>query len=148
MILKEEITLKKDIKIVWEALNNVEILKECIPGCEEINGNIQTGLETTVKQKIGPMSVKFRGNIIIKDVVSCKSYTIEGKGKGGSAGFASGIANVQLKSNNTNETTIFYLVEAKIGGKIAQLGNRIIGGFAKKMAKSFFQEFKRKLEEN
>tara|TARA_B100001057_G_C22811956_1_gene935779 strand:- start:1513 stop:1959 length:447 start_codon:yes stop_codon:yes gene_type:complete len=148
MILKEEITLNKDIKTVWNSLNSVKILKECIPGCQEIKGNIQTGLEAIVKQKIGPMSVKFTGSIIIKDIVDCESYVIEGKGKGGTAGFANGVASVRLLSNKTNETTIFYSVEAKIGGKIAQLGNRIIGGFAKKMAKNFFQEFKNQLEKN
>ena len=112
------------------------------------NGNSEKGLEAIVKQKIGPMSVTFKGSIIIKDVINYKSYVIEGKGKGGAAGFASGIANVKLLSNNINETTLFYSVEAKISGKIAQLGNRIIGGFAKKMAKSFFQELKKQLEKN
>ncbi len=148
MILKEEITLNKDIKTVWNSLNSVEVLKKCIPGCQEISGNSEKGLEAIVKQKIGPMSVTFKGSIIIKDVINYKSYVIEGKGKGGAAGFASGIANVKLLSNNINETTLFYSVEAKISGKIAQLGNRIIGGFAKKMAKSFFQELKKQLEKN
>lgn len=148
MKLEEKITLNKNIKIVWEALNDVKVLKNSIPGCEELEGCVSNELIAVVKQKIGPVSATFKGRIKIKNIVKEKSYTIEGEGKGGSAGFAKGIANVRLISNNNEETIISYSVEAKISGKIAQLGSRLIGIFAKKMAKDFFNKFKIEIEKS
>lgn len=146
MKLEEKITLNKSIKVVWEALNDINVLKNCIPGCEKLEGSVSNELIAVVKQKIGPVSATFKGRIKIKNIVKEESYTIEGEGKGGSAGFAKGIANVKLISNDDKETIISYNVEAKVSGKIAQLGSRLIGVFAKKMAKDFFNNFKIEIE--
>ena len=148
MKLEEKIILNKNIKLVWQSLNDIEVLKKCISGCEELKGNISEELVAIVKQKIGPVSATFKGKIKIKNIIKEKSYTIEGEGKGGSAGFAKGIATVNLVSTESEKTIISYTVEAKISGKIAQLGSRLIGVFAKKMAKEFFDKFKTEIEKS
>jgi carbon monoxide dehydrogenase subunit G len=125
---------------VWELLNDPEVLKSCIPGCTELTGTPETGFEATVVQKVGPVKATFKGAVTLLNVVPGKSYTISGEGKGGVAGFAKGAADVRL-TDVEGGTELAYKVDAQVGGKLAQLGNRIIGGFAKGMADKFFEGF-------
>jgi carbon monoxide dehydrogenase subunit G len=125
---------------VWAHLNNVDTLRACIPGCEELTGTPETGFEAVVKQKVGPVKATFKGAVTLEDVNAPQSYRIVGEGKGGVAGFAKGAADVTL-SDVEGGTELSYNVDAKVGGKLAQLGSRIVGGFAKKMADQFFEDF-------
>ena len=131
--------------VVWAHLNSAETLKACIPGCEELTGNPEDGFEAVVKQKVGPVKATFKGAVTLSDVNAPESYRISGEGKGGVAGFAKGGADVQL--NEVPEgTELVYNAEAKVGGKLAQLGSRIVGGFARKMADAFFDNFQAEIE--
>ncbi|MEM7237299.1 MAG: carbon monoxide dehydrogenase subunit G [Pseudomonadota bacterium] len=125
---------------VWAALNDPDVLKACIPGCQEMTRDGENGFAATVKQKVGPVSATFKGVVALSNVVAGESYTISGEGKGGAAGFAKGGADVSL-SDSDGGTLLTYKAEAKVGGKIAQLGGRLIDGFAKKMADQFFDKF-------
>ena len=131
---------------VWAALNEAEVLKACIPGCEELTGSPEQGFEATVKQKVGPVKATFKGAVTLSDVVPGESYTISGEGKGGVAGFAKGVAQVRLADHPEGGTVLSYDVEAKVGGKIAQLGSRLVNSFAIKMADQFFERFQTRLE--
>lgn len=130
---------------VWQALNDPEVLKACIPGCQELVHTSENSLEATVKQKVGPVSATFKGAVTLSDIVPGESYTITGEGKGGAAGFAKGGAKVALEDAEGG-TKLSYDADAKVGGKLAQLGSRIIDGFAKKMADQFFDKFKETVE--
>jgi uncharacterized protein len=132
-------------EVVWAALNDAEVLKTAIPGCQELTGSPGDGFEATVKQKVGPVSATFHGRVQLSDVVPLTSYTISGEGKGGAAGFAKGSAAVTL-ADEAGGTLLRYDVKANVGGKLAQLGSRLIDGFAKKMADSFFQNFQTAVE--
>jgi uncharacterized protein len=134
-----------DRQTVWAALNDPEVLKASIPGCQEMAGSPGEGFEATVKQKVGPVSATFRGSVALSNVVPGESYTITGEGKGGAAGFAKGGADVRLEDVEGG-TVLSYDVKANVGGKLAQLGSRIIDGFAKKMADQFFDNFKKAVE--
>jgi carbon monoxide dehydrogenase subunit G len=134
-----------DRATVWEKLNDAETLKACIPGCEELTGSPEEGFEAVVKQKVGPVKATFKGGVTLSDVVAGESYTISGEGKGGVAGFAKGGARVRL-SDAEGGTELSYDVEAKVGGKLAQLGSRLIDGFARKMADQFFERFQEQVE--
>jgi uncharacterized protein len=125
---------------VWELLNDPEVLKACIPGCTELTGSPEEGFEAVVVQKVGPVKATFKGAVALSNVVPGESYTIAGEGKGGVAGFAKGAADVSLRDVEEG-TELSYKVDAQVGGKLAQLGNRIIGGFAKNMADKFFEGF-------
>lgn len=135
-----------DRQAVWTALNEAEVLKACIPGCEELTGSPEEGFEATVKQKVGPVKATFRGAVVLSDVVPGESYTISGEGKGGVAGFAKGAAQVRLSDHPEGGTELHYDVDAKVGGKIAQLGSRLVNSFATKMADQFFERFQARLE--
>ncbi|MBY4893172.1 carbon monoxide dehydrogenase subunit G [Rhodobacteraceae bacterium N5(2021)] len=135
-----------DRQEVWAALNDAEVLKACIPGCEELTGSPEEGFEATVKQKVGPVKATFKGGVTLTDVVPGESYTISGEGKGGVAGFAKGGAQVRLSDHPEGGTELHYDVEAKVGGKIAQLGSRLVNSFATKMADQFFERFQNHLE--
>ena len=124
---------------VWEALNDPNILKESIPGCEEFNKDSDTKFTATAKNKIGPFNASFTGNIELKNFNPPNSYTIVGSGNS-PVGFASGEADVKLEENE-NGTKLIYEVKANIGGKIAQVGSRLIDMTAKKMADTFFGKF-------
>jgi carbon monoxide dehydrogenase subunit G len=130
---------------VWTALNDVEILKASIPGCQEMSGSAADGFEATVKQKIGPVSATFKGVVALSDVRPGESYTISGEGKGGAAGFAKGGADVRL-ADAEGGTLLSYDVKASVGGKLAQLGSRLIDGAAKKLADQFFENFQEAVE--
>ncbi len=139
-------TLDADRETVWAALNDPEVLKACIPGCEELTGSPEEGFEAVVKQKVGPVKATFKGGVTLSDVVPATSYTIAGEGKGGVAGFAKGQARVLLSDAEGSGTDLHYDVEAKVGGKIAQLGSRIVDSFARKMADEFFERFQAHVE--
>ncbi len=146
MELSGKRTINASRDAVWAHLVDAETLKASIPGCQELTGDIESGFEAVVKQKIGPVRATFKGNVILSDIVEGQSYRISGKGSGGVAGFAKGGANVVLESISEGETELTYDVEAKVGGKIAQLGNRLISGFARKLADQFFEKFQAEVE--
>lgn len=125
---------------VWDALNDVEVLKACIPGCETITKHSDTELEATVSAKVGPVKAKFSGAVTLSDMDPPNGYTISGQGKGGAAGFAKGGATVKLEDSGVG-TTLSYEVNASVGGKLAQIGGRLIDSTAKKMADQFFSKF-------
>jgi carbon monoxide dehydrogenase subunit G len=134
-----------DRAIVWAGLNDPDVLKASISGCTELTGSPEEGFHATVTQKVGPVKATFRGIVQLSNVNPPESYTIRGEGKGGAAGFAKGGADVKL-DDAAGGTLLTYLVEASVGGKIAQLGSRLIDGFAKKMADNFFENFKAQIE--
>ena len=126
---------------VWDALNDPEVLKGCIPGCEEIDKTSDTSFSAKVTAKVGPVKAKFTGDVTLSDLDPPNAYKISGEGKGGAAGFAKGGANVSLKDNDSGGTTLEYAVTAQVGGKLAQIGSRLIDSTAKKMAREFFETF-------
>ncbi|MEQ8964853.1 MAG: carbon monoxide dehydrogenase subunit G, partial [Azospirillaceae bacterium] len=126
---------------VWEALNDPEVLKQSIPGCEEVEKVSDTELAAKVTAKVGPVKAKFQGQVTLGNLNPPESYTISGEGKGGAAGFAKGSADVKLEADG-DETIMRYDVKASVGGKLAQLGGRLIDGTAKKMADEFFSNFR------
>jgi len=132
-------------EVVWAALNDPEVLKAAISGCEELTGSPEEGFEARVKQKVGPVSATFNGRVQLGDIVPLTSYTISGEGKGGAAGFAKGSAAVAL-ADSEGGTLLTYKVNAHVGGKLAQLGSRLVDGFARKMADSFFDNFRAAVE--
>ena len=140
MNLSDSREINADVATVWAALLDPEVLKACVPGCQEMNGSVDEGFEATVVQKVGPVKATFKGAVQMTDIVEPTSMTISGEGKGGAAGFAKGGADVRLEAQG-DMTILHYEVEAKVGGKLAQLGSRIIDGFAKKMADQFFNNF-------
>ena len=130
---------------VWKALNDPDVLKYCIPGCEEVVKVSDTAFTASVVQKVGPVKARFKGSIELSDIVPGTSYTITGEGKGGAAGFARGGAKVKLH-DEPDGTMLSYEAEARVGGKLAQIGNRLIDGFARKMADEFFSRFQAVVE--
>ena len=134
-----------DPAIVWAALLDRDVLKECVPGCTEMTGSAEEGFAATVVQKVGPVKATFKGAVTLSDIVEGQSLTLSGEGKGGAAGFAKGGADVRLEPSELG-TLLSYDVDAKVGGKLAQLGSRIIDGFAKKMADQFFTRFQEAVE--
>ncbi|SPF81846.1 CoxG family protein [Pseudoprimorskyibacter insulae] len=130
---------------VWAALINADVLMQCVPGCTEMSGSPEEGFEATVVQKVGPVKATFKGQVTMSDMDAPNVLTLSGEGKGGAAGFAKGGATVRLEPVDGG-TLLHYDVEAKVGGKLAQLGSRIIDGFAKKMADQFFVNFQEAVE--
>ncbi|MFT6675501.1 MAG: carbon monoxide dehydrogenase subunit G [Sulfitobacter sp.] len=130
---------------VYAALLDPEVLKHCVPGAQEVTGSVDEGYVATVVQKVGPVKATFKGEVTISNLVPDTSMKIDGSGKGGAAGFAKGGADVRLVEKDGG-TELSYDVEAKVGGKLAQLGSRIIDGFAKKMADQFFDNLQSALE--
>ncbi|MBA5775838.1 carbon monoxide dehydrogenase subunit G [Stappia sp. F7233] len=126
---------------VWEALNDPQVLKACIPGCETLEKTSDTEMNAEVTAKIGPVKAKFKGEVTLQDIVPPQSYRIVGEGKGGVAGFAKGSADVHLAEDGA-ETILRYDVKAQVGGKLAQLGSRLIDSTARKMADEFFGNFR------
>jgi carbon monoxide dehydrogenase subunit G len=125
---------------VYAALNDAEILRKSIPGCEAIEKTSDTGMNARVLVRVGPVSARFAGKVTLSDLDPPKAYTIKGEGSGGMAGFARGGAHVELAHDGT-ATLLNYTVDAEVGGKIAQLGGRMIDGAAKKLAAEFFDNF-------
>ena len=145
MQMQGERTIDAGRAEVWRALNDAEVLKACIPGCEELEKTSPTSFSATVTQKVGPVKVRFKGAVELSDIVEAESYTITGEGKGGAAGFAKGGAKIRL-SDAGDGTLLVYQAEARVGGKLAQLGSRLVDGFARKMADDFFTRFQEAVE--
>ena len=129
------------VETVWRALNNPDMLKACIPGCETLEKQSDTNMSATVVLKVGPIKARFEGAIELSNLNAPHGYTISGEGKGGIAGFAKGRADVSLAEDGPGATLLTYTVKADVGGKIAQLGQRLIDGVAKSMAEDFFKRF-------
>ena len=125
---------------VWEALNDPDVLKAAIPGCEELNKVSDEEFAARVRAKVGPVSATFSGRVTLNDLNPPESYNIAGEGKGGAAGFAKGGADVRLVEEG-GVTILTYTAKADVGGKLAQLGSRLIDGTAKSMAEDFFKRF-------
>ncbi|MEM5585152.1 carbon monoxide dehydrogenase subunit G [Roseibium sp. AS2] len=126
---------------VWEALNDAEVLKASIPGCEELIKHSETEMEAKVRLKVGPVKATFGGKVTLNDLDPPNGYTIDGEGSGGVAGFARGAAKVRLEEDGPEATILHYEVDAKIGGKLAQLGARLIDSTSKRLAGEFFAAF-------
>src|SRR6266851_156439 len=126
---------------VWAALNDPEILKQCIPGCQSLEASGPNEMTATVIFRVGPVKATFGGKVTLSDLDPPNSYRISGEGSGGVAGFAKGGAVVRLESDGANVTVLHYEVDAQIGGKLAQLGARLIDSTAKKLAGEFFASF-------
>ncbi|MDJ0612787.1 MAG: carbon monoxide dehydrogenase subunit G [Rhizobiaceae bacterium] len=146
MELHDEIRVEAPQEVVYEALNNPDVLKACIPGCEELIKHSDTELEAKVVLKIGPVKAKFGGNVTLDPSEAPSKFSLSGEGNGGMAGFAKGGADVELIDDNGG-TIVKYLAKADVGGKIAQLGSRLITSTSKKLAKSFFDKFKGEVEQ-
>jgi carbon monoxide dehydrogenase subunit G len=145
MDMQGEERIEAPIQTVWEALNDPEVLKACIPGCESLEKKSDTNLEAVVTLKIGPIKAKFQGAVELKNLKPPHSYTIQGEGKGGIAGFAKGGADVTLKEDGAAATVLTYTAKADVGGKMAQLGSRLINSTSKKLAGQFFDTFNKKV---
>jgi len=131
--------LKVKKEVVWKALNNPEILKQCIPGCESFEKESGTTFNAVATNQIGPMNATFSGKVKISNVQENRSYTLAGEGQS-SVGFANGSADIMLTEKD-GTTNLTYKVNVSVGGKVAQLGSRLIDGVAKKMADYFFGRF-------
>ncbi|RME96715.1 MAG: carbon monoxide dehydrogenase, partial [Alphaproteobacteria bacterium] len=125
---------------VWAALNDPDILGRCIPGCEHLEKTSDTSFTATAKAAIGPVKAKFKGDVTLSEIDPPNGYRLTGQGSGGAAGFARGSARVAL-ADVADGTELTYTVEANVGGKLAQIGARLIDGAAKKMADDFFARF-------
>lgn len=126
---------------VWEALNDPDILGQAIPGCQSIEKHGDDKFSAKVKAKVGPVSATFGGEVTLSELNPPESYTISGEGKGGAAGFAKGGAKVRLEEDGPNATILHYTVTANVGGKLAQIGSRLIDSTAKKLSGEFFEKF-------
>lgn len=126
---------------VWQALNDPEVLKECIPGCESIEKVSEHEMEAVAKVKVGPVNARFKGKVALTDLDPPNGYRISGEGSGGAAGFANGGATVKLTDADDGGTLLSYDVDATVGGKLAQIGQRLVDGTARKMADQFFACF-------
>jgi uncharacterized protein len=140
MTMNGEYQLPVPQETVWQKLNDADTLKACIPGCESLDKLSDTEFQAVAVTKIGPVKAKFKGKVTLSDLDPPNSYKISGQGDGGVAGFASGGATVKLEPKDGG-TLLSYQVEAQIGGKLAQLGQRLVNGAAKKLADDFFQKF-------
>ncbi|MEL6964821.1 MAG: carbon monoxide dehydrogenase subunit G [Pseudomonadota bacterium] len=127
---------------VWEGLNDPETLRASIPGCESLEKTGETSFTAKVVAKVGPVKAKFGGDVTLSNINPPESYTISGEGKGGAAGFAKGGADVKLADDGEGGTILTYTAKADVGGKLAQLGSRLIDGTSKKMADEFFSNFR------
>ena len=144
MTMTGEIQLAAAREAVWSKLNDPAVLKACIPGCEEVEKTEDQGFRAVARMKVGPVSARFKGKVTLSDLDPPNGYRISGEGEGGVAGFAKGGAKVGLVERDGG-TLLTYDVEAQIGGKLAQLGQRLINGTAKKLADEFFANFAKAL---
>lgn len=144
MELKDEIRIAAPKDQVYAALNDPDILKKCIPGCEELIKHSDTELEAKVTLKIGPVKARFSGNVVLDPSNAPDSFSLQGEGSGGVAGFAKGGADVELAEDG-DETVLTYQAKAAIGGKLAQLGSRLVTSTSRKLAAKFFASFAKEL---
>jgi carbon monoxide dehydrogenase subunit G len=140
MEMKGSRVVPTDVDTTWRALNDPEVLRACIPGCESIDRVSDTEYRVAMTARVGPVSAKFTGRLLLADIVAPRSYTLKFEGQGGAAGFANGMAKVELSPVDGN-TRIDYAVSAQVGGKLAQIGSRLIDGAAAKVADDFFSRF-------
>ena len=140
MELNDEILINAPMARVYEALNDPEILQQCIPGCEELIKHSETELEAKVVLKVGPVKARFGGTVDLDTSGAPSAFSLTGQGNGGAAGYAKGGAEVTLEETD-GMTTLKYTAKAEIGGKLAQLGSRLIQSTAKKLASKFFKTF-------
>jgi carbon monoxide dehydrogenase subunit G len=128
----------------WKALNDPEVLKACVPGCESITRVSENEYQVQMTAKVGPVSAKFRGRLSLSDIKPPQSYSLAFEGQGGPAGFAKGGAHVRLVPDG-NKTRLLYDAKANVGGKLAQIGSRLVDAAAKKVADEFFQNFNKRM---
>ena len=128
----------------WEGLNDPEVLKACVPGCESIEKISDTDYQVLMTARVGPVSAKFKGKLSLSDLDPPRAYSIAFEGQGGVAGFGKGSARVQLTPEG-DATTLAYAVKANVGGKLAQIGSRLVDAAAKKIANDFFSAFNEKM---
>ena len=140
MVMTGEVQLPASREVVWAKLNDAEVLKACIPGCESLELLGPNEFQAVATNKIGPVKARFKGKVRLTDLDPPNGYRISGEGEGGVAGFAKGGATVALTEKDGG-TLLSYNVEAQIGGKLAQLGQRLVNGAAKKLADDFFTKF-------
>jgi len=144
MDMSGEYVIPTDRQTVWEALNNPDVLRECIPGCESLEMTSENEMAATVTTKIGPVKATFKGEVRLENINPPQGYSIVGEGKGGIAGFAKGGADVHLEEVEGG-TKLTYEAKAQVGGKLAQLGSRLIDSTSKKLADQFFSSFSKKV---
>lgn len=140
MDMTGEQRIKAPKQVVWDALNDVEALRASIPGCEEVEKKSDTEFAAKVRLAVGPVKARFAGEVTLSDIDAPNGYTLTGQGSGGAAGFGKGEAKVSL-SEDGEETVITYTAHATVGGKLAQIGQRLIDSTAKKLAGQFFENF-------
>ncbi|MCI5076473.1 carbon monoxide dehydrogenase subunit G [Oricola sp.] len=141
MDMKDEIRIGAPVPVVFAALNDPVVLKDCIPGCEELVKESDTELTAKVSLRIGPVKAKFSGAVTLDQSGAPNRFSLTGSGNGGIAGFAKGGADVELRAEG-DDTVLTYEAKAEIGGKIAQLGSRLVDSTAKKLSRQFFERFK------
>jgi carbon monoxide dehydrogenase subunit G len=141
LVIEGEERIAAPLQKVWEALNDPAILKDAIPGCQSLEKKSNTEMAATVVLKIGPIKATFNGEVTLKNLNPPHSYPIQGEGKGGIAGIAKGGADVTLTADGAHTTVLKYAAKADVGGKIAQLGSRLIESTSKKLAGQFFTTF-------
>ena len=149
MELEQTVFIPSEPSVVWAGLNDPEVLKRSLPGCDHFEVTGENQFEMVVTTRIGPVKATFKGKIELSNIEAPHRYVINGEGKGGVAGFAKGSASVELKSEQEagiEGTALSYTVAATVGGKIAQLGGRLIQGAANKLAAEFFAGFKNELD--
>jgi carbon monoxide dehydrogenase subunit G len=147
MTMSGEAVLPAAREVVWARLNDAEVLKACIPGCEQLVKEDDTHLSAVVKVKLGPVKASFKGKVELSELDPPNGYRIAGEGEGGIAGFAKGGARVALSDAEAGGTLLRYEVEAQVGGKLVQLGSRLIDSVSKKLADEFFANFARAVAE-
>lgn len=136
-----ERTLPVERAAAWRALNDVDLLKRAIPGCESLVGNAAGGYDLLITAAIGPVKARFKGSMTLADILAPESYTIRFEGQGGPAGFARGEAHVTLAESGAAQTSMRYRVSAQVGGRLAQVASRLIDAAAAAMADRFFESF-------
>lgn len=148
MELRDSVRISQDRPSVWRALNDPAVLERVIPGCEELVQLSRERMTAKVVLKVGPIKAKFAGEVTLSEIEPPLSYVLTGEGKGGIAGFAKGAARVWLEEDGPDATVLHYDVTADVGGKIAQLGARLLDSTAKKLARQFFDDFNNIVSEN
>jgi len=146
MEMKGEQLVPATQQSTWEALNDPQVLKACVPGCESITPAGDNAYEVLMVARVGPVSAKFKGKLTLSDIVPPQSYSISFEGQGGAAGFAKGGAKVNLVPEN-DQTKLLYDVKANVGGKLAQIGSRLVDAAARKVADDFFKNFNSRMSE-
>ncbi|NYT67009.1 CoxG family protein [Pusillimonas noertemannii] len=146
MQLTNEQTLSAPLQQVWDALNDTAILQACIPGCETLTLVEANRYELQILAAIGPVKARFKGKLQLSDLQPPKSYTIQFEGQGGAAGHGKGAATVLLKPQDPDTTILHYTATATVGGKIAQIGQRLVDMAAQRMAAEFFSNFEKALQ--